>query len=412
MTPSRNIAESVKLDLLRRYLVAHQWRRVERTDPARISPKMMSVGTDSAFLRGRTDAKANLDLYVLSEPGADDIELVVPRSINTPEYERRLEGAVTTLSQIEERDADQVIASINLVGFDIVQSRLPSELVLDETIYLESAKNYVNGMRNLLAATAMTEIKPFAFFARASQAALEFADRCRFGHTYRGSFGFTIESPLNPVKQETLFGLDPTPPFERRVLERLGTGIQQLCDAADKEDLEPLRNAFRLGFGANACERFALLIRNTAYSGLWFKFLFSPEWQAPENLGFSKEFFVGPKHVEVARAAADLLRGDSREIPTDVYGMVTRLQNEADPSDLSPRTGEGEIVVLYATEDFGDIHLRITLSPQDYLTAVDAHRLGRPIRVAGIMYRQGRYWYLRHPSDVIISFQRELGFDR
>jgi hypothetical protein len=134
-----------------------------------------------------------VELYVLSEPGTDDIELILPRHSEGAEYEGRLQGAVTTLSQLEEREPGQIIAAINAIGFDIVQTRIPSELVANDTIYLETAKSYVNGMRDLLTATAMTEVKPYAFFGRANKDAVDFAEKCRFGHTYRGSFGFTIE---------------------------------------------------------------------------------------------------------------------------------------------------------------------------------------------------------------------------
>jgi hypothetical protein len=46
------------------------------------------------------------------------------------------------------------------------------------------------------------------------------------------------------------------------------------------------------------------LIHDTAYSGISFAFAFSPEWPVPENLRPKEEFFVGPKHVDMARAVA------------------------------------------------------------------------------------------------------------
>jgi len=411
VAPIEKLAESLSLDSFRRYLVAKGWRRVEERRPrSRVTERLSKPETDArALFQSRASGKPNVDLYVLSEPGNEDIELVLPQRSDGTEYESRLLGAITTLSQLEEREPGQIIAAINLIGFDVVRSRIPNELVANETIYLETAQSYVNGMRDLLAATAMTEIKPYAFFGRANNEAIEFADKCRFGHTYRGSFGFTIESPVNPSKEETLFGLDPTPPFERRVLQRLAIGIQQICDAVRSDDLAPLRDGFRSGFSANGCERFAWLVRNTAYSGMSFGFSFSPEWAVPHKLSQGAEFTVGPKHVEMASAAASFLRGDSREIPIDINGMVVRLQNEADPSDLSAPTGEGEISVLQATEDYGDIHVRITLSPSDYLVAVEAHRQGRPVKLSGVLFRSGRYWYLKSPSQVTISYQTDLG---
>ena len=406
------IADLVTLGLLRRYLAAHGWRLAESPRLTPAAPDVAETGTAArAFFYNRSTGKRNVDVYVLSEPGVDDVELVVPQDRNGSDFDRRLQGAIVTLSQLENKDPDQIIASVRSIGFDVVQSRIPDDLVVDDTIHLESAKNYINGMKDLLAATATTEIRPLAFFGRMNKDAVEYSDKCRFGHTYRGSFGFTIESPVIPNTEETLFGQDPTPPFERRVVQRLAIGIQQVCEAVNAGDPKPLIDGFRNGFSANGCERFAALIQNTAYSGMSFAFSFSPEWAVPEKLKRTAEFFVGPKHIDMSRAAAQALRGESLEIPTDVHGLVVRLQNEADPSDLSAATGEGEISVLHASEDYGDIHLRITLSPAEYLRAVEAHRLGRPVRLSGTLVHRGRYWYLLNPSKLTMPYQSELGLE-
>jgi hypothetical protein len=400
----------VTLDLLRRYLTAHGWRSGAPLQPPDISN--IEVSADAlAFFRSRSTGKRNADVYILSEPGQDDIELILPQDHAASDFDRRLQGAIETLSQLEDKEPEQIVAAVRSFGFDVVQSRIPNDLVVNDTIRLESAKNYVNGMKDLLAATATTEIRPLAFFGRMNKDAVDYSDRCRFGHTYRGSFGFTIESPVSPNTEESLFGKDSIPPFERRVVQRLAIGIRQVCEAVNANDLKPLVEGFRNGFSANGCERFASLIHDTAYSGMSFAFSFSPEWEVPEDLKRTAEFFVGPKHVDVARAAAEALRGESLEIPTDVYGTVVRLQNEADPSDLSPATGEGEISVLHASEDYGEIHLRITLPPAEYLKAVEAHRQGRPVRLSGILVRRGRYWYLLNPSSLTIPYQSELGLE-
>jgi hypothetical protein len=408
--PSKT-ADAVTLDLLRRYLVAHGWKLVNSPPSPRAVFSIEAPAAARDFFKSRSVGRRNADVYVLSDPGFDEVELVIPQDTSASDFDRRLQGAIVTLGQVEAREPNQIISSIRSFGFDVVQSHIPSELVVNDTIRLESARNYIHGMKELLAATATTEIRPLAFFGRLNKDAVEYSDRCRFGHTYRGSFGFTIESPVVANSEETLFGPDATPPFERRVVQRLAVGIQRVCEAVSADDLKPLLEGFRSGFSANGCERFAALIRNTAYSGMSFSFSFSPEWAVPKELEQASRFFVGPKHVDMARAAADALRGESLEIPTDVYGTVVRLQNEADPSDLSPSTGEGEVSVLHSSEDYGEIHLRITLPPAEYLKAVEAHRMGRPVRLAGTLAHRGRYWYLLNPSTLTIVHQPELGFD-
>lgn len=401
------MTDQVSLGLLRRYLTASGWRLADGSVAFPANLLGGSKFPDSKFFESRATGVRNVDVFVFSEAGYEDIELVVPKNADTADSARRLKGAIETLSQLEDRASADVIASIRGIGYDVVRSSIPDELVLENTIHLERARSYVNGMKDLLAATATTELRPQPFFSRQSKEATEYSEKCRFGHTYRGSFGFTIESPLAAQASESLPGMDPPLPFARRVVQRLALGIQHICESVERQDIGPLMEGFRDGFGANGCDRFASLIRDTAYSGMSFGFMFSPEWKVPEKLRNRVQFSVGPRHVAMAMAAADALRGDSVETRVDVSGQVVRLQNEADPSDLSAMMGEGEVSVLYSSE-FGNIHVRVTLTPPDYLKAVEAHRLGRAVHVSGNLVKRGRYWYLNNPSSLTVVIQGEL----
>ena len=406
MTPDlQNIPDMVPLALLRRYLVSRGWKLQAILQPADLGRKVPPA-IDAIFQK-RAIGKRGVDVYILPD-SKPTVEILVPQEKTSHDYEHRLQGAILTLSQIEEREPQQIISAVRAIGFDVVQSRLPTEMVIDDTIYLENARSYINGMKDLLAATATTEKHPMPFFGRVTKEAAEYSERCRFAHTYRGSFGFTIQSPVVLDNKDNLFGEPSAPPFERRVIERLATGIQHICDAADAENIEPLKRDFQTGFNANGFERFAFLVRNTAYSGMAFTFSFSPEWPVQQRLRASSEFTVGPKHVEIARAAAYALRAEQPDVPRLVSGPVVRLQNESDPSDLTPSTEEGEISVLYDSPDYGEIHVRVTLTPPAYLKAVEAHRQGLPISIRGTLTHKGRFWYLIDPTEIAIRVQNEL----
>lgn len=414
MTPERTFSpESVPLGLLRRYLAAEGWRPLSEAGP---EPRPLelreSVGSTArlAFERRATGPR-NVD--ILTNPRADlqNIELVVPKDVSGTDFRARLIGVVDALSAIEDRRPDQIAAAIRSVGYDLVQSRIPDALVSDDSIDLERAKAFVIGVKDLLATTATSEMRPLPFFGRVNKDALVYSDRCRFGHTYRGSFGFTIESPVVQNNVTNLFGLEPTPPFERRVIQRLAKGIQSISEAVRVDDPKPAIDGFQSGFSANGCEQFANLIHQTAYSGMALEFTFSPEWTLPLGLVRHTEFFVGQRHVEMARAAANSLRGESLELQTEISGLVVRLQNESDPSDLLARTGDGEIAVLFSSESYGDIHVKVALSPVEYIKAVEAHRQGRAVALTGTLFHRGRYWYLRDPSPLTVRYQPDLDLE-
>src|SRR5579863_174954 len=275
---------TVPLGLLRRYLAFHGWKKAERVAAAGGILDENSLA--AAYFRERAGGRSNVDLYVLSDPDVDEIEMAVPREMGTREAVRRLEGAINTLSQVEDKAPAQIAAAIRSIGYDVVRSRIPAEMVVDDTIHLDQAVSYTGSIKKLLAASATTELSPDVYFFRVKREGTQYADQCRFGHTFRGSFGFTIESPVLPNNEPVFPGMEQQPPFERRVIQRLARGIKVIQEAVAAQEPAIVVRSFESGFSANMCEEFAGLVQETAPSGIGFGFLFSPEWPAtnPDEL--------------------------------------------------------------------------------------------------------------------------------
>ncbi len=385
---------TVPLGLLRRYLEFNGWR----PEAAAVAADQPLHGDSYAdqFFRGRASGKRNVQLYVSSAPGLENVELVVPTSVETSETVKRLDGALETLSQVEGRDRIEVITAVRSIGFDVVKSRVPDEQVYGDTINLKQASSYTARMRELLAGGATTEIMPGAYFWRVKKKGSEYAENCRFGHTFKGSFGFTIESPVLQNTHLVLPGMEEfqEPPFERRVIQRLARGIRVLQEAASIEDPGVVVKAYETGLSANMCEYLADLVEQTSPSGLGFSFTFSPEWPTEPF----REAFIGPRHIQVARIAAKAMREQLPPRPETVNGRVIRLQNEADPTDLSDVTLAREVVIHWESED-GDLNVKVALSPSDYLAAAEAHPRGQSVEVKGALERRGWRWIIVSPTD-------------
>jgi hypothetical protein len=329
---------------------------------------------------------------------------------SSPDYLRLVRSALRTLSDLQERETDKIIADIRLVGFDVMRSRIPNAVVVDDTILIEVAKGYINGVRGVLAATATTEMQPDPFFLRVRKEASQYADACRFGHTFRGSFGFTVESPVLPNDEPGLPIVDQDAPFSRRVMERMVRGVSAVVEAVSRDDITYLVTNAKLGFGANSCEAFADLIENTSPGGLAFNFAFSPEWRAAPELVQAKEFFVGQQHVEATRSAAKQMRLEPLARIEVVIGRVVRLESDADPSDLLNPTGEREIVIQWRSRENDELHIHVTLDAADYLLALEAHREGRPVAAEGTLEKRGRIWILSNATlSEVISLRRPSG---
>ncbi|MEV5033634.1 hypothetical protein [Sphingobium sp. LMC3-1-1.1] len=389
---------AVPLDMLRRYLVATGWHVRASSTVLASSEK----STAHALLRSRTGGNRNFEVFVSGSPDLRGIELVVPNSISSSEYASQVSRVIDALSAIEDRAELDVARSIREVAFDVLRSRIPDALVVDDSIRLEMAQSFVLGIRGVLAATAHTELDPLPYYLRTKKEASDYANRCRFGHTFRGSFGFTVESPIEPSIQSTLPGIDPAPPFERRVIQRLVRGLEAVSVAVSTDSTDPITDTTKTGFSANVCEQLAALVDGTSPSGIVFDFSFSPEWKDVRAIHVGPEhFMVGPRQVEAVREAAKVLRSRVSSWDETVFGRVIRLASQADPSDLLDMMGDREVAILWSSEATGDITVRASLNPAEYLQAVEAHAAGRAVEVSGTLERRGRRWVLLNP----INFQ-------
>jgi hypothetical protein len=391
--------EAVPIGLLRRYLAAHGWRSGTDGRSAHSGFTVHNQAVMRTMLKARSGGQRRFDLYVLSEEGAGDVEIVLPREPTATDLLYRVEGAIRTLSDVEGRDPEQVIADVRLIGYDVLRSRIPNMLVRDDSVHLQVATDFMARVHSLLAATATTEIDPQPYFLRVKKEGKEYADRCRFGHTFRGSFGFTIESPVVPNIEPTLPQIDQAAPFERKVITRLARGVRAIYEATQVSDVAPLATMATEGFSANACELFADMIEDTSPGGIDLSFSFSPEWAPPAELVEKRQFLVGTAHIEMARVAAKLLRTEFVSRPEKIVGRVTKLESDTDPSDLLNPKGEREITVQWDSDDLGKIDVKMSLTAEDYLHAVEAHKTGRQVMVSGTLERRKRSWLLSDPSD-------------
>lgn len=390
--------ESLSASTVRRYLAAWGWKTYVPIRPLKVA---RSSPAARALLASADRPAQSFDVYVKSADDHDDVELVVPRIDEGQESTRQLYRVVDALAAIKGASINDIVRDILSVGYDVVSSTIPDNLVQDETVSLNRARRFLNGMRDVLASTATTELEPRPFFARVKKEAAEYADHCRFGHTFRGSFGFTLESPVIAPLQQGLDGIETSSPFERRVMTRFATALRAIDEAAKAGDPSIIVEASTKAFGANACEQFADMVDETSTT-LIFEVTFSPEWTLPNRSELSRSFTVTPAHVEVTKAAARDLREQTEPRQVTVLGRVVQLANHYDPSDLFGLSGEREIVIQWHDVEAGLIYVRASLDPQDYLLAIDAHASGRSVGVSGLLDHRGRRWLLLDASGFIV----------
>ncbi|WP_336492056.1 hypothetical protein [Methylobacterium nigriterrae] len=365
----------VPLSSLKRYLSATGWRR----DVLRSGLELFSLGSD------------------------DDFEIVLSANSRARDAGQRLTLAIQTLTALQERPPEEVIAAIRAISYDIIRSRLPDHAIRHDTIKLGTAEEAIRCLRRILAASAHAELHSGPYFERVDTVAQRYADDCRFGHTFRGSFGFTIESHVGPNTTEVVADLKDTLPLSRRAVQRVARGLRAVEAAIDQEDPSKIVEGFKTGLNANACDELADLVEAPNVGDVRFEIAFSPEWGAPDGIG--SEMSAEIRHArsgEVIREASKLLRHIEFEKHRTIRGTIYTLRTKENPSDLFSNTVPREVVIATDLDDFGSINVRVYLQAEDYLRALEAHRDGREIVVQGELERTGRGWLLENPRDFFV----------
>jgi hypothetical protein len=326
------------------------------------------------------------------------VEVILPTE-NGPTWDNTVLSVLNTLSQIREKSVEEIALEMKSVGFDVIRSKFPDQIVWNDTIQLDVAAEYTSKIKRLLSAAATVESYPTEYFWRRRKEAIDYSKGCRFGHTYRGSFGFTIESPLSKVEsnQQTFDGIEPALPFERRVVQRLARGFQILDVASRNQDASILTNNFRTGMNANMFDEIIDMFFRTKTSSIVYSFTWSPEIRAPSNLQQSSQFELGPMQIEIMKDASSSLRTQESQRQKTVYGLVTKLKSEKHPT--LDTNSEREIVVRWLSDEHGGVNVHMILDVSDYLNAVSAHKDGKAISVSGTLDRQSRTWRLLNPND-------------
>ena len=395
----------VPLDLLRRYLFAHGWSRLPIPATSAFWPLEGPAGV-ARLLNARSGGRRTYELFVYREGGDEEdvIEIVVPTENRISDYGRRIEDVIRTLSQFENRSPVEIVADIRSIGFDVIRSTLPDYHVENDSIRLEIAANYISEMRQLMVVTATTESNPDPYFLRVKKEAKEYVGRCRFGHTFRGSFGFVIESPIGPNNEPALMASEQVFPYERRVIQRMSVGIQSIVAAVESGDVSQIVNNYKVGFSANSCEQFAYLIENSVQTGIVLEFSFTPEWPQSSSQHSKFRFQIDSRHAEISRVAAKEMRSKPVLRQETIVGKVVRLASDSDPNDLLSKLDDREIAIRWNSED-GELLVRVHLSPEDYLRAVDAHRNGLQVSISGTLEKRGRRWFLKGPNSFAVISQ-------
>ena len=341
--------------LLRRYLSAHGWVRQQL-------------------------AVAGLDLFTPTEPGSDTIEIPVPAHGQSADAERRVMFALRTLSDIEDRPLEAVAAAVIGSAFDIIEASVPSTMLTRESIGLGVAATFVTKERHLMMHAAAAELAGQS--DNIERDSRTYADNCRFGHTFYGSFGFRVMSPLGDLDVGAL----PTP-NPRAIVNRIRHGIAAVYAPVHASNPAPMVATSSSLLNASGYRDLAEILEKAEAPDVSFRFILSPA--LPDSLPPTGLIRLPTAAAGLVREAADMMQEAPPPGEHRISGRIITLASRHVPADLLHPEGR-KIDVSWDSPQFGEVKVRVLLSPQDYTKAIDAHGRGLMVIVEGALATRGK----------------------
>jgi hypothetical protein len=346
--------------------------------------------------------------------GSEDIdgnslEIVLPSDETASDLHKYTANAINILSAVKNLPPEEIITEVRYYDRDVLRVRNLEKGDI-ESISLKAAAQQVTELKQLVAYSALSEaalsenqLKAY-FLNQRTSVARRMVERYQFGHTFRGSFGFTVESP-KVSKESFAISKSLLPemiddqkiiPLGRRVMERIVRGLLITEVATSDRDAKKIIHGYDIGFNANMCRAIVnmSLGKKVAmeYRVSW-SAVMPPSDEAIVDAGPIQLRESSYEHLDYA---AEILSELEPEEVT-ITGLVKVLS--ADDNPLGLDTSRSIIIRWFDEVEGKTNNVHVQLERDDYLTAILAHREWLPVTITGLLRRIKQNWRIVEYSD-------------
>lgn len=332
--------------------------------------------------------------HVLSHPGSELDQVLVPRSAQADDFALRVVEAAERLAERERRSVNAVLSDLLSPAADVLRFRVRGADVERLDISYPHLAGVIAGIEKCLRATACSVVKPQPFHPRLSRnEADQLMQSCRLRQTEPGSFTVVVACPLDAVDRPVQ--ADDSTPFARRVTHDLMRSLQWIHDAGETPSVIS-SGSVPSPMSANLCEGLLDMQPDDERASLSVDVAWDGSIPPPTDIDTGIAPELRREHFVFLRELARTLRphdGDAKPVP--LVGHVDRLDGTPDENGRV----YGEVVLSLFLDD-AVLRARADLGADDYVRAIEAHRWNRLVRLSGVV-RRGRKV---HRVDDVVGF--------
>ncbi|NEE03897.1 hypothetical protein [Phytoactinopolyspora halotolerans] len=381
-----------------------------------ITPRAISsyLGTAGWELSNADKAAQIWELY---EAGKLAARVMVPLDNGYVDFARRYNETLRSLCLIYDWDMHQLATRIVQTNSDLFYIRA-DQTSLDGSIPLRQAENLLNGASDMLLYAAWSTISPRSHYSgKRPNAAKDFIEHdVRMGHTQRGSFIITILARLEADDQDSAGSetsetddrsqsdvtkksaavetdeAEPQvdvhiPPFQRRVMATLATGVQAAREAAMQTGSVSVDDAVFQGLSANLVKSIRRMTKYEGLRSLDLSFSWAPSEPAMrpdlEDVEINRDVIPNLEPLQERLGLRELAPATET-----IFGQVIRLERDDGDDD------EGVVTIRGVIGKSTRRQAKVSLAGTKYDDAIRAHRQRLPVAATGALTRRGNAMWL------------------
>lgn len=316
---------------------------------------------------------------------------------NTEKIEKYLFNLFKALSDFEGRKQESIIESIVNIDKDIWKISL-SKGVNIGSFDLNDVEEIIKSIKSLFSYSASSEQEAKPYFEKSLSTGKSFVKECKFGHTYVGSFGFTIITPFDDTQYKTLeTGIDDelSVPLGRRINER----ILRSLDLIEKEEkIEDVTQVYEETLNANMCMALKKLLE-ISKADVEYSVQFSPFCEASPKMKEKSKICIKHSRISYLESVYEKMYTEYEYIKDfTLRGNIKELRGKKSEGD--DNDSDYNIMIIGNIGDKEGEKIHITLNEKDYIKACELHKESvkrkkeKLIKVSGNLRRTKQKWYL------------------
>jgi hypothetical protein len=359
---------------------------------ASLTPSHLEAYLQANDWRDDGDLNNLASIWHRPEPEHQQFEVLLPRTTSLKDYRERVIDVIATVANFEAVTPAQVIKAMNGQFADLVRIRVIHEDVSDGSIPLKDGVQLNLAARDLMAAAAMsTPVKRRHFAGKRSADATAFLDSLLLGQTEEGSYIVNIIAPIGPLVKAT--DLFPAVPLANVVTDNLASSLAALNVALGEFDSTGDYTLFdatvERGASANLCDALVGLSGTTKHRD--FEVTVVPSLSRESRTDrVPRRFEFDMMKVKHIAAASEYLKDNYLLENHTIRGLIKRLDRAA-----GEEIGNVMVAALVrGTEKY----VAIELTPDEYMAAIDAHRLKDEVQCTGDLHISPRAARLLNPK--------------